>query len=125
MMGEWGTPSTSSRRRNCSLSDAGSRRASDSADAAGRPASHPRPTTAWARRCGGSAEFGRAWTTGSGRTPATSLSTGTREAAIVALDISVCQLSNLDNPVAAQGWIARARRSVEAAARIGSTAGCG
>jgi DNA-binding CsgD family transcriptional regulator len=35
------------------------------------------------------------------------------EAAIVALDISVCQLSNLDNPVAAQGWIARARRSVE------------
>ena len=37
-----------------------------------------------------------------------------REAAIVAIDISVCQLSNLDNPVAAQGWIARARRSVEA-----------
>ena len=32
------------------------------------------------------------------------------EAAIVALDISVCHLSNLDNPVAAQGWIARARR---------------
>ena len=37
-----------------------------------------------------------------------------REAAIVAIDISVCQLSNLDNPVAARGWIARARRSVEA-----------
>ncbi len=35
------------------------------------------------------------------------------DAAIVALDISVSQLSNLDNPVAAQGWIARARRSVE------------
>ena len=35
------------------------------------------------------------------------------DAAIVALDISVCQLSNLDNPVAAQGWIARARRSAE------------
>ena len=32
----------------------------------------------------------------------------------MAIDISVCQLSNLDNPVAAQGWIARARRSVEA-----------
>ena len=28
------------------------------------------------------------------------------EAVVVALDISVCQLSNLDNPVAAQGWIA-------------------
>ena len=35
------------------------------------------------------------------------------DAAIVALDISVCHLSNLDNPVAAQGWIARARRSAE------------
>jgi DNA-binding CsgD family transcriptional regulator/tetratricopeptide (TPR) repeat protein len=31
------------------------------------------------------------------------------EAAIVALDISVCYLSNLDNPTVAQGWIARAR----------------
>ena len=37
------------------------------------------------------------------------------EAAVVALDISVCHLSNLDNPVAAQGWIARARRSAEVA----------
>ena len=35
------------------------------------------------------------------------------DAALVALDISVCHLSNLDNPVAAQGWIARARRSAE------------
>ena len=35
------------------------------------------------------------------------------DAAMVALDISVCHLSNLDNPVAAQGWIARARRSAE------------
>ena len=48
-----------------------------------------------------------------------------REAAIVALDISVCQLSNLDNPVAAQGWIARARRSAELAGDDGSTDGCG
>lgn len=31
------------------------------------------------------------------------------EATIVALDISVCFLSNLDNPAVAQGWIARAR----------------
>jgi DNA-binding CsgD family transcriptional regulator/tetratricopeptide (TPR) repeat protein len=31
------------------------------------------------------------------------------EAAIVALDISVCYVSNLDNPTVAQGWIARAR----------------
>jgi DNA-binding CsgD family transcriptional regulator/tetratricopeptide (TPR) repeat protein len=31
------------------------------------------------------------------------------EAATVALDISVCYLSNLDNPTVAQGWIARAR----------------
>jgi ATP/maltotriose-dependent transcriptional regulator MalT len=31
------------------------------------------------------------------------------EATIVALDISVCYLSNLDNPTVAQGWIARAR----------------
>jgi DNA-binding CsgD family transcriptional regulator len=38
------------------------------------------------------------------------------EAAIVALDISVCYLSNLDNPTVAQGWIARAR---SAAARSG------
>ena len=37
------------------------------------------------------------------------------EAAIVALDISVCHLTNLDNPVAAQGWIARARRMAELA----------
>ena len=35
------------------------------------------------------------------------------EAAMIALDISVCHLSNLDNPVAAGGWIARARRAVE------------
>ena len=48
------------------------------------------------------------------------------DAAMVALDISVCHLSNLDNPVAAQGWIARARRSAEAsAAMISSTDGCG
>ena len=31
------------------------------------------------------------------------------EAAIAALDISVCYLSNLDNPTVAEGWIARAR----------------
>ena len=31
------------------------------------------------------------------------------EATTVALDISVCYLSNLDNPTVAQGWIARAR----------------
>jgi DNA-binding NarL/FixJ family response regulator len=37
------------------------------------------------------------------------------EAAMVALDISVCQLTNLDNLVAARGWIARARRSVDIA----------
>ena len=35
------------------------------------------------------------------------------EAAMIALDISVCHLSNLDNPVAAGGWIARARRAAE------------
>jgi DNA-binding CsgD family transcriptional regulator len=35
------------------------------------------------------------------------------EAAMVALDVSVCYLSNLDNPAAAQGWIARARRVAE------------
>jgi DNA-binding CsgD family transcriptional regulator len=38
------------------------------------------------------------------------------EAAIVALDIAVCYLSNLDNPAVAQGWIARGR---SAAARSG------
>jgi ATP/maltotriose-dependent transcriptional regulator MalT len=35
------------------------------------------------------------------------------EAALVALDVSVCYLSNLDNPVAARGWIARARRAAD------------
>ena len=35
------------------------------------------------------------------------------EAVVAALDISVCQLSNLDNPVAARGWIARACRAAE------------
>jgi ATP/maltotriose-dependent transcriptional regulator MalT len=38
------------------------------------------------------------------------------EATMTALDVSVSYLSNLDNPVAAQGWIGRARR---AAARSG------
>jgi DNA-binding CsgD family transcriptional regulator/tetratricopeptide (TPR) repeat protein len=37
------------------------------------------------------------------------------DAAMVALDIGVCHVSNLDNRVAAQGWIARARRSAEVA----------
>ncbi len=31
------------------------------------------------------------------------------EATVVALDIAVCYLSNLDNPAVAQGWISRAR----------------
>jgi tetratricopeptide (TPR) repeat protein len=35
------------------------------------------------------------------------------EAVIVALDVAVCYLSNLDNPAAARGWIARAHRAVE------------
>ncbi len=38
------------------------------------------------------------------------------EATMIALDISVCHLSNLDNPVAARGWIARARRAAETGA---------
>ena len=37
------------------------------------------------------------------------------EAAIVALEISVCHLSNRDDSVAARGWIARARRAAEVA----------
>ena len=36
------------------------------------------------------------------------------EATIVALDISVCYFSNLDNPTVAQGWIARARSAAAA-----------
>ena len=35
------------------------------------------------------------------------------EAVIIALDVAVCYLSNLDNPSAARGWIARAHRAVE------------
>ena len=35
------------------------------------------------------------------------------EAAMVAIDVSVSYLSNLDNPVVAGGWLARARRAAE------------
>jgi DNA-binding CsgD family transcriptional regulator/tetratricopeptide (TPR) repeat protein len=35
------------------------------------------------------------------------------EAVIVALDVSVSYLSNLDNPTVARGWIARARRAAD------------
>ena len=35
------------------------------------------------------------------------------EAAMVALDVSVSYLSNLDDPDVAQGWIARSRRAAE------------
>ena len=114
MMGEWVTPSTSSRRRNCSRSDSGSKRASDWSTPL-PTAIHPRPTTAWAQALW--------WLS---RVPESldhrerayaGYVAGHRHAAaaVVALDISVCQLSNLDNPVAAQGWIARARRSAELA----------
>ncbi len=44
------------------------------------------------------------------------------EAAMVALDISVTYLSNLDDPVVARGWIARARRAAEVSGDPGVSA---
>ena len=119
------TPGTSSRRRDCSLSDGGSRRVQRLTDLLAdreSPEAHDGLGTAlwWLCRVRESLDHRE-------RAYAGYLAQHRHvDAAIVALDISVCQLSNLDNPVAARGWIApsppvrRGRRR-----RRSSTAGCG